>query len=248
MITRSEVKYIQSLGHKKFRDELKQFVAEGPKIVTELLGLPDSRVKAIYATAEWWQQQAPLRTRLTPEMAIEVKAEELERISFLTTPNQVLGVFQQPDRPVVTSLHNRVSLMLDGLQDPGNMGTIIRIADWFGVQHIIASKESADVYNPKVVQATMGSIARVQVLYEDLATFIGQHAGIPVYAATLGGQPLASVGKIKEGVVLIGNESKGINEDLLKAAQHKITIPGAGNAESLNAAVAAGIILSHIGV
>lgn len=247
MITRSEVKYIQSLGHKKFRDELKQFVAEGPKIVAELAGSPVNIVNAIYGTAEWWRQQAALRSRLGADVAIEVKPEELERISFLTTPNQVLGIFRQPEIPEDISFHNRVSLMVDSLQDPGNMGTIIRIADWFGVQHIIASKDSADVYNPKVVQATMGSVARVQVVYEDLPVFLQQHTGIPVYAATLDGQPLSATGKIKEGIVLIGNESKGISGELLQLAACKITIPRKGAAESLNAAVATGIILSHIG-
>lgn len=246
MITKSEVKYIQSLGHKKFRDEYQQFVAEGPKIITELLDAPGSRVKAIYGTAEWWQQQAHLRDRLPAEAVIEVREEELERISFLSTPNQVLGVFYQPAAPAATSLHNRVSLMLDNLQDPGNMGTIIRIADWFGVQHIIASRESADIYNPKVVQATMGSIARVHVLYEDLPAFLQKNTAVPVYAATLGGDPLPSVGKMKEGIILIGNESKGISKELLEFASCKITIPRVGAAESLNAAVASGIILSHI--
>jgi TrmH family RNA methyltransferase len=246
MITKSEVKYIQSLGHKKFRDELKQFVAEGPKIVIELLESPDCKVKAIYAMEEWWQQHSSLRARLATEGAVVVKAADLERISFLAAPNQVLGIFQQPALPEVTSFHNRVLLMLDGIRDPGNMGTLIRIADWFGIQYIIASKESADVYNPKVVQATMGSIARVHVLYEDLPAFLQQHTGIPVYAAMLDGQPVASVGKVKEGIILIGNESRGISGDLLQSVQHKITIPRAGGAESLNAAVAAGIILSHI--
>lgn len=246
MITKSEVKYIQSLGQKKFRDELKQFIAEGPKIVAELINAPGCKVNAIYGTAEWWKQQPALRSVLPAGAAIEVKAEELERISFLTTPNQVLGIFQQPDWPAVASFRNSVSLILDNLQDPGNMGTIIRIADWFGVQHIIASKESTDVYNAKVVQATMGSIARVSVQYEELPGFLKKNTAIPVYAATLEGQGLASVGKIKEGFILIGNESKGINDELLKMAQHKITIPRVGAAESLNAAVATGIILSHL--
>lgn len=246
MITRSEAKYIQSLGHKKFRDEEKLFVAEGPKIVAELADSMNSSIKTIYATKEWWQQQDALRARLPQEAAIEVTPAELERISFLTTPHQVLGIFRQRIAPSAMSFHSRVSLMLDGLQDPGNMGTIIRIADWFGVQQVIASKESADVYNPKVVQASMGSIARVHVLYEDLPAFLKNHAAIPVYAAALEGQPLASVGKLKEGIILIGNESKGVSEDLLKIAQHKITIPRIGEAESLNAAVATGIILSVV--
>lgn len=246
MITKSEVKYIQSLGHKKFRDELKQFVAEGSKIVIELLRSPHISLKAIYATEAWWLENASLRKDLPAEMVHEIKDAELERISFLSTPNQVLGIFSQPSLPSGISLKSRISLMLDGIQDPGNMGTIIRIADWFGIQNIIARKDTADVYNPKVVQATMGSIARVNVLYEDLIPFIKDHADIPVYATALDGEPLSSFGKIKEGILLVGNESKGIHQELLDAAKYRITIPRIGQAESLNAAVATGIVLSHV--
>ncbi|MBC8034233.1 MAG: RNA methyltransferase [Chitinophagaceae bacterium] len=246
MITKSEVKYIQSLGHKKFRDELNQFVAEGPKIVIELLNSPAILPKALYATSEWWRNNSTLRQSLSPEMAVEVKEQELERISSLTTPNQVLGVFHKMKQPPNPSLQSRVSLMLDGIQDPGNMGTLVRLADWFGIGYIIAGIESADVYNPKVVQATMGSIARVQVLYRELSPFIRDCGAVPVYATTLDGAPLASYPKIKEGIVLIGNESKGIHPDLIAVATHKITIPRFGGAESLNAGVAAGIVLSHL--
>ncbi|MBC8032614.1 MAG: RNA methyltransferase [Chitinophagaceae bacterium] len=136
--------------------------------------------------------------------------------------------------------------MLDGIQDPGNMGTLIRIADWFGVEYIIASEESVDVYNPKVVQATMGSIGRVQVVYDDLLRFIKVIPAVPVYAAALEGKDITEYKKITEGIILIGNESKGIRAPLLESATYRITIARRGKAESLNAAVAAGIILSHL--
>ena len=136
--------------------------------------------------------------------------------------------------------------MLDTIQDPGNLGTIVRCADWFGVQQIICSRDCVDLYNPKVVQSTMGSISRVQVVYEDLSTFIHDHSPIPVYAATLKGNDVSKLPTITEGIILIGNESKGIEPELLSMVSHHITIPRKGNAESLNAAVATGIILSHL--
>lgn len=245
MITKSEVKYIQSLGHKKFRDELKQFIAEGPKVIIELLNSPDIALKSLYVTAAWRQEYSLLQDSLPAGAVIEIKEAELQRISFLSTPHQVLGVFYQPERRDLVP-ERRISLLLDGVQDPGNMGTLLRIADWFGIENIMASPESADIYNPKVVQSTMGSLGRVNVQYGDLPAFIKAHPGIPVYATTLNGQPLPAAGKIKEGLILIGNESRGISRDLLDAADYHITIPRYGRAESLNAGVAAGIVLSHL--
>ncbi|MBC8032827.1 MAG: RNA methyltransferase [Chitinophagaceae bacterium] len=246
MITKSEVKYIQSLGHKKFRDELKQFTAEGPKIIIELLNSPSILLKALYATEEWWNVNKDVYESLAPGMAIEIKEYELEKISALSTPNQVMGIFHQPIYDKVTSFNNCISLMLDGIQDPGNMGTIIRIADWFGAEYIIASEESAEIYNPKVVQATMGSIGRVQVIYDDLLRLIKAIPAVPIYAASLEGKDITEYKKITEGIILIGNESKGIQVPLLQSATHQVTISKRGKAESLNAAVAAGIILSHL--
>jgi TrmH family RNA methyltransferase len=136
--------------------------------------------------------------------------------------------------------------MLDDLQDPGNLGTIIRIADWFGIENIICSSNSVDCYNPKVVQSTMGSLSRVNVVYADLENFIRQNQQIKIYATTLSGTSIYQLPKITRGIILIGNESKGIHENLLRLSSHQITIPRFGNAESLNAAVAAGIIISQI--
>ena len=136
--------------------------------------------------------------------------------------------------------------MLDEIQDPGNMGTIIRTADWFGIENIICSEDCVDSYNPKVVQSSMGSLGRVNVIYADLEEFINGNKSVSIYAATLGGTSLYALDKINEGIILIGNESKGINDGLSKYAAKQITIPKSGKAESLNAAVAAGIILSHV--
>lgn len=242
MLVKTQVKYIQSLSQKKLRDEEGVFVAEGPKIIEELLAAGNTDLVQLYAEDSWIRQQAFL-----PQNAVQtVTPAELERISSLQTPNQVLGIFRKPVFPTGLSLRNKISLMLDTVQDPGNLGTIVRCADWFGISTVICSRESADVFNPKVVQSTMAGIARVRVLYEDLASFLQVHADIPVYAATLNGTPLPKLGSVKEGILLIGNESKGISAELFQMATHKVTIPKIGQAESLNAAVATGIILSHI--
>jgi TrmH family RNA methyltransferase len=242
MLVKSQVKYIQSLSQKKLRDQEGVFVAEGPKIINELLRASNVRPRQLFATEEWLQQNPAA----DPEIVVPVTASELERISFLQTPHQVLGIFSKPDFPAAIAWNNVISLMLDTIQDPGNLGTIMRCADWFGVQQIVCSRDCADVFNPKVVQSGMGSISRVQVIYEDLAAFLDQHNNIPVYAATLKGESIYHMQGIQSGIILIGNESKGIHEELLAKSQHRITIPGRGGAESLNAAVATGIILSHI--
>lgn len=242
MLVKSQVKYIQSLSQKKLRDAEGVFVAEGPKIVGELLSSPRVAARSLFALQEWIDANTG---HPALQYAAVVTESELERISSLTTPNQVLGIFQQPSYAAAPDLRGKISLMLDTIQDPGNLGTIIRCADWFGIQHVICSRDSADIFNQKVVQATMGSIARVRVLYEDLEAFIGHHA-IPVYAATLTGTDIRQLPVIQEGIMLIGNESRGIQESLLAQAQHRITIPRRGEAESLNAAVAAGIILAHV--
>jgi len=246
MLTKSQVKYIQTLNQKKFREENGVFVAEGQKIINELLAARHMEPTAIYATPEWWLHHAAIKNEIPFVHFQEITQQELERISFLTTPNQVLGIFKKPALPDEPLYQQGISLVLDGIQDPGNMGTIIRIADWFGIHHIIASPDSVDVFNPKVVQASMGSIARVHVAYHDLRHFIGEHQEVPLYAATLNGKPLSGFGKVSSAFLLVGNESKGVSRDLQQLAAHHITIPKYGEAESLNAAVATGIILSHI--
>jgi RNA methyltransferase, TrmH family len=242
MLVKSQVKYIQSLSQKKSRDEDAVFVAEGPKLINELLNAHNIQLVQLIATDDWISSQKPA---VQKEKLIVVKASELERISFLTTPNHALGIFSKPKFPSV-DLNTGISLMLDCLQDPGNLGSIIRCADWFGIKQVICSSDSADVFNPKVVQATMGSIARINVVYTDLAAYIKKHKETPVYAATLNGKALSEIKRIEKAILLIGNESKGIDPELLKLATQQITIPRKGEAESLNAAVATGIILSHL--
>jgi RNA methyltransferase, TrmH family len=245
MLVKSQVKYIQSLGHKKFREAEGAFVAEGPKLVGELLRSKNVELLHLFAVKEWVEEQLPRESLALKISPVVLQKKELERVSFLATPNEVLAVFKKPSF-APPALEARISLALDDIQDPGNLGTMLRIADWFGLEQIICSEETADVFNPKVVQATMGSIVRVQVLYVDLKQFFSQYRDIPLYATVLDGETLFGFPKTDHGIILIGNESKGINGALHPFIKHRITIPRKGHAESLNAAVAAGIILSHL--
>ena len=238
MLSKKEIKDIQSLVYKKFRDEAQLFVAEGPKIVSELIELVPQNVQKVYALEAWAAQN-----KNTPHLQI-ISEAELQKISGLQTPNQVVALVQQFNWKA-KNVSNSFCLYLDAIQDPGNLGTIIRIADWFGVSQIVCGSGCADVYNSKVVQSTMASIARTPVWYDLNGTWLIDQK-VPIYAATLHGKPLNEFSQVKEGVLIIGNESKGISAELMALATHGITIPRKGAAESLNAAVATGIILSHL--
>jgi len=243
MLSKTQVKYIQSLGQKKFRDEYGVFIAEGPKLAGEILTNRQVQVMEIVAEEEWIEQNRDLLANVPVFTADKV---DMGRISLLKTPNQVLLVVKKITWEEPLQPKNGITLVLDTLQDPGNFGTLVRIADWFGIGLIVCSTDCADLYNPKVVQATMGSLTRVRVEYTDLLNWVKTHSGIPSFAAVLDGKDVREYGKIKEGLLIIGNESKGIREDLLSLVKEKITIPRKGEAESLNAAVAAGILLSHL--
>lgn len=240
-MVKSKVKYIQSLSQKKQRDQDGVFVAEGPKIVNELLKEPATPLLELYALPEWIAGHPALDL----SKAVAVSQPELERLSFHPSPQQVLAVFKKPE-PRPFELKGHIVIMADDIQDPGNMGSVIRCADWFGITQVICSRSCADAYGPKTVQSTMGSIARIGVWYEDLPLLLAAHREAVIYAATLDGRDIRQVSPLQEGIILLGNESKGISPDLLQLASEKITIPRRGNAESLNAAVAAGILLSHL--
>jgi TrmH family RNA methyltransferase len=243
MLGKSKVKYIQSLGQKKHRDEEELFIAEGPKIVKELLESIPQSVKEVFAVKEWLDNNKDYLQKIE---RTEITEAELGKISQLKTPNKVLAVIKKFDIEENITVKGKISLILDTIQDPGNLGTIIRIADWFGVSQIICSQDCADIYNPKVVQATMGSIGRVKISYTDLFVWLKKQKDIPVYATMLEGNDVTQMNRLKEGLIIIGNESKGIHNEIVTMATEKISIPKKGNAESLNAAVAAGIVLSHI--
>ncbi|HEY5970037.1 MAG TPA: RNA methyltransferase [Chitinophagaceae bacterium] len=243
MITKNQVKYIQSLGQKKSRDIENRFIAEGPKLVNELLTAENCRIVQLLALKEWINENPNASDRTEVN---EVSDAELEKVSQLTTPNQVLAVIEKIQWNNDPEVKGNISLALDTIQDPGNMGTIIRLADWFGIKNIFCSTECADVYSPKVVQASMGSISRVRVEYTDILSWLKENNDVGIYAAVLDGRDITKMEKISEGIIVIGNESKGINPEMLRLANVQITIPGKGKAESLNAAVATGIILSHL--
>ncbi|MFL9485145.1 TrmH family RNA methyltransferase [Chitinophagaceae bacterium LWZ2-11] len=238
MLSKNEVKYIQSLCHKKQRQADSVFVVEGPKPVEEVLAA-DFKIKKIYAVPEWADKNADLTNVIT------ITEDELQRISNQQSPNKVLAVVEQPILTGAPVFKGNITLVLDGIQDPGNMGTIIRIADWFGINQIICSKDTVELYNPKVIQSTMGSFSRVKLWYTDLKETLAG-AEVPVFGALLNGSGIYDQPKIKEGVLIIGNEGKGIREDVLKLITNPITIPKMGGAESLNAAVATGIIVAYL--
>ncbi|GAA4331661.1 RNA methyltransferase [Flaviaesturariibacter amylovorans] len=242
MLSKQGIKDIQRLGLKKGRSETGLFLAEGPKVVGELLeALPGSAV-GVYALPAWIEAHGGSvpGSLLTP-----VTEGELARISQLQTPNGVLMVARQlpARRPAPAS---GWTLYLDDIQDPGNLGTLVRIADWFGVRDVVCSPGCAELYNPKVVQSTMASLARVNVWYDEEQDWLGQQS-LPLLAAALGGDSMYAFSPPPTGgILLIGNESKGLRPGLLERATHRLTIPRIGGAESLNAAVATGIILAHL--
>jgi RNA methyltransferase, TrmH family len=242
MLSKNKIKYIQSLHHKKQRNEDLLFIAEGEKIVNEILAVAPQLIHSIYATEEWVATQTNLDA--IPYEVIEFF--ELEKISTLQTPNKVLAVVQFLGNNELPNVAKEWVVLLDGIQDPGNLGTIIRICDWFGVKHLICSPNTVDCYNTKVIQASMGSFLRVQVQYTNLIEFVKTQLEVPIFAAVLNGTPIHEVSTLQNGIVIIGNEGKGIDETLLELCTEKITIPAKGVAESLNASVATGIILSHL--
>ncbi len=244
MLVSTQVKYIQSLGHKKFRDADGVFVAEGPKIVLELLQSDNCSLVQCFATAGWLQLNE-MNLKGKEHLLFEVHEKELERISTLVTPNQVLAVFTKPIFPKMAGAGGLI-LLLDSIQDPGNLGTILRTADWFGVKSVVGSMDTADIFNPKVVQSAMGSLIRVEMKYAEPAEYIRSIPGVPVLASSLEGEDLFDNIPLTRGVLILGNESRGISQSLEKLATRRIRIPRLGGAESLNVAVAAGIILSRL--
>ncbi len=237
MISKSQVKHIRSLDDKKNRYACGQFVVEGEKMLSELLA-SSWEIEHIYATDRWIKRQQ-LPTEIASKVTL-INELELSRISSFKTPHEVLALVSLPK-----CLPDRViskALALDQVQDPGNVGTIIRIADWFGIRDIICSENTADCFNPKVLQATMGSVFRVNCYYTELSKFLQEHKQTTAYACVLGGKDIRSINRITDGILVIGNESKGISSNVLALCEEQISIPRFGQAESLNAAVAAGII------
>lgn len=244
MFNKTHTKYIQSLHHKKFRDENGVFIAEGPKVVLELLDSREFICTQLFALENWLAANEKILQLHQGMEQIVVKDFELEKISLLTTPNHVLAVFKKKAPEAPKNIKGKITIVLDTIQDPGNLGTIIRTADWFGIENIVCSLACADMYNPKVVQSTMGSLARVNVFYTEIEKWLQQNPAIKKYAAALHGKNLNSITAAQEGIIVIGNEGKGISEAVMQTVDEKITIAKKGEAESLNAAVATGILMN----
>ncbi len=241
MISKAQVKHIRSLEDKKYRYECKQFTIEGAKMLEECLK-SGFEIMQIYAVSNWIHRKQLLPGMLS--LTTEVSDTELSRISNLKTPPEVLAVVKMPIRDHLPLISKAIAL--DQIQDPGNLGSIIRIADWYGIDHLICSLHTADVFNSKVLQATMGSIFRVQCYYTDLRSFFLERSHPDLYACVLDGRSVNSLGNLKEGIILIGNEGRGIDPELISLCNYKISIPRIGHAESLNAAVATGIICNQL--
>lgn len=240
MLTKATVKLIQSLSDKKSRSEHGLFLVEGTKAVNELL-VSKIHVKSLFATADWLNSHQSIVKNVAE--CTMINDRELKQISNLVTPHEVIAMVEIPVYEIEKIKWNDAfSIALDTIQDPGNMGTIIRIADWYGIENIVCSHTCADVFNPKVIQATMGSFIRVKVFYTDLEEFFGQHKIGNVYGAMMEGDDLYKTSLTKNGILLIGNEGSGISKNVIKYITKPITIKRRGGAESLNAAVAAGII------
>lgn len=248
MLSKNNIKFINSLKNKKFRFFHRQFIAEGEKIVQELL-ISDFKINKIIATEEWfqmWKTNIPKGTEL-----ISTDAAGIKKVSDQKTSGNVLAVIEIPDKQYNQfEIENELSIALDDIQDPGNLGTIIRTADWFGVKNIFCSQNSVDVYNPKVVQSTMGAIFRVNVWYIDLKEFLEKyHTKLKIYGTYLNGKNIYDVSISKTGIIVFGNESKGINENLSPFISELLYIPTYSKleikSESLNLAASVAVILAE---
>lgn len=243
-LSKNKIKFIQSLKDKKSRLEHGVFVAEGTKLVFDLLKI--CKCKLIAALPE----VLPLPENASIEDIVEASESEIKKATFLKTAPKIIGVFYQPEFSLnKIDFENKLSLVLDGIQDPGNMGTIVRIADWFGIENIICSSDTVDIYNPKTVQATMGAIARVKAHYTEMDTFLDKYQHLPIYGTFLDGDNIYNEKLSPNGLVVMGNEGNGIRPQTEKLINKRLFIPnfpkGRETSESLNVAVSTAIICSE---
>jgi TrmH family RNA methyltransferase len=243
LITKSDVKYIQSLAHKKFREEEGVFVIEGTKMVGELIQEFPDKIVHLYATQQWVDEV--VREKILDSKISVIDEMTLGKISQLKSPNQVVAVVKIPTHQSKDNSTSKLTLVLDQIQDPGNLGTIIRTCDWFGVQNIVCSLDTVDAYNPKTVQSAKGSLLRMNIQYADLITYLSSKKGVAIYAAALNGNSIYEIEVKEPSIIIVGNEASGISKEVMVLANQTITIPKIGKAESLNAGIATAIILSH---
>ncbi|WP_445452948.1 TrmH family RNA methyltransferase [Flavobacterium sp. 25HG05S-40] len=237
MVSKNQIKLITSLQQKKYRNEHQLFIAEGVKVIQELLA-------SNFVLEHLFMTEAIFDTVPVFQKTI-VKESDMKRISALSSPSSCLAVFKIP-KPLQLETKGLI-VALDDIRDPGNLGTIIRLCDWFGVKHLVCSSETVDVYNPKVVQATMGSISRVTIHYTDLKKYIAA-SSLPVFGTFMDGNNVYNENLPKEGILVLGNEANGISSDIEKGIQNRLAIPRFGDmqqTESLNVATATAIFLSE---
>lgn len=237
MVSKNQLKLISSLHQKKQRIANQLFFAEGVKVIQELLQ-SNFELEHLYSTQNDFEEVASAKKTL-------INDSDLKKISALATPNTCLAVFKMPKEKEI--IESGLILALDSIRDPGNLGTIMRLCDWFGIHQLVCSKETVDIFNPKVVQATMGSITRVNVTYIDLNAFIAK-TKLPVFGTFMDGTNIYTTNLPQEGIIIVGNEANGISEDLENLIKNRLTIPRFGDlqkTESLNVATATAIILSE---
>jgi TrmH family RNA methyltransferase len=233
MITKNEIKRIKSLRNKKDRKDLKLFIAEGEKTVLDLLN-SGWEIESLYSINQISNQESVL-----------ISSKDMDRMTLLKSPSTVLGVFRIPENKI-SSEKGRV-VVLDGVTDPGNLGTIIRLCSWFGISTLVCSENTVDCYNPKVVQATMGSLSQVNCIYTNLVSYL-ENTNKPIYATLLEGESIYNKEIDADGIIVMGSESHGISDEVIACAQHRLTIPQFGvkeGTESLNVAIAASIVLGQ---
>ena len=240
MLSKNDIKFIRSLEQVKYRRKHQSFIAEGRKVINEFVDSGTSHKKIFTTTPEDFNEM---------EHVVEVSERELKQISLLSSPQGSLAIFEIPDQdlPSPAIFSSDYGIVCDCIQDPGNLGTIIRIADWFNIPHVICSQDTVDVYNPKVVQASMGSLSRVALSSVELGDYLKEVGKtIPIIATSLDGKNIYETELPKNGLLVLGNESKGIGKLIMEKASSKIMIPRLGGAESLNVAVSAGILCAEL--
>ena len=250
MISKSQITFIKSLQHKKHRVAERQFVIEGEKLIHEFIH-SKFNIRTIYTTDNHYLYYEQLCSKVSKKIEIVcTKYDVIERMSSLVNASESLAIVDMPDDGVKIDYNEWIErdslvLLLDEIRDPGNMGSIIRIADWFGIHQIVCSEQCVDLYNPKVVQSTMGSITRTQVEYRNLSDLIQEYKGIPVYGALLDGINIYDNAEQMKGFVLMGSESHGISQDLRAMVSHPVMIPRYGEAESLNVSIATAVLCAE---
>ncbi|MBI1767989.1 MAG: RNA methyltransferase [Bacteroidetes bacterium] len=242
MVSKAKIKFIKSLQVKKYRKQEQSFVVEGAKSVSELLSSDFDVIWLAGSKNFLYLNEKRFQGRNIE--VVDASEKELEQLGSFQTNDAAVAVAKiKPNE--LPNIKDEFCLVLDDLSDPGNVGTIIRTADWYGIKQIIASEETADLYNPKTISATMGSFCRVNVFYTDLGDFFSRNS-LPVYGTFMNGEDVHQIDFGKSGLIVIGNESNGISEKVSRLVNHRITIPKIGGAESLNAAIATGIVLDNV--